>query len=298
MGAWWRHYIENVGLTIHSDIEHFAKIMDIAARNKFPIHARRMKCFTHVHKGDTMTHLREIVESIKMAEWSTFNEEAAAMHIFMATTTDEEAKRACYKILGELPEGDVGQLMTKITAIEAYPERRTPAFSAKPIISNPDIPRKICTNCKLKGHLAPECWGRCSHCSRFGHKSQVCCSRPQIQPTEPVVKKNEGTRRKSKNKKKKAKTIKELTELVETLKLNSPNISESEASESDSNITQSVNRVQVKSPQADRNSRRDRRSTSYAEISSDYEVINTLNRTKIAAIKVKKTKKLERNVTY
>merc|ERR1712239_57243 len=91
------------------------------------IHAHRMKCFTHVHKGDTMTHLREIVESIKLAEWSTFNEEAAAMHIFMATTWDEEAKRACYKLLGELPEGDVGQLMTKITAIEAFPEHRTPA---------------------------------------------------------------------------------------------------------------------------------------------------------------------------
>merc|ERR1712208_100881 len=88
----------------------------------------------------------------------------------MATTTDEEAKRACYKILGELPEGDVGQLMNKITAIEAFPERRTPGFSAKPVISNPDIPRKICTNCKLKGHLAPECWGRWTHCSHFGHK--------------------------------------------------------------------------------------------------------------------------------
>merc|ERR1712215_439649 len=140
-----------------------------------------------------------------------------------------------------------------------------------------------------KGHLAPDCWGRCTHCSRFGHKSQVCRSRPQITSREPVVKKNEGTRRKSKNKKKKEKTIKELTELVDTLKLNSPNISESESSESDSNTTQSVNRVQVKSPQANRNSRRDRRSTSYAEITSDNEVINALNRTKIASINVKKT---------
>merc|ERR1712055_108302 len=147
-----------------------------------------------VHKGDTMTHLREIVESIKLAEWSTFNEDAAAMHIFMATTTDEVAKRACFKILGELPEGDVSQLMNKITAIEAFPERKTPAFSAKPVI-NTDMPCKICTNCKLKGHLAPDCWGRCTHCSRFGHKSQVCRSRPQIPATEPVVKKNECTRK-------------------------------------------------------------------------------------------------------
>ena len=82
--------------------------------------------------------------------------------------------------------------------------------------------------------------------------------------------------------------------------MNSPNISESESSESDSNTTQSVNRVQVKSPQANRNSRRGSRSTSYAEITeiSDDEVINALNRTKIAAINVKKKKKFERNVTF
>ena len=154
------------------------------------------------------------MESIKLAEWSSFNEEAAALHIFMATTTDEVAKRACFKILSELPEGDVGAMMNKITAIEAFPERRTPSFSAKPIISNTDTPRKICTACKFKGHLVSECWGRCSHCKRFGHKSEVCRLKPQIPAAEPVVKKNEGTRKKPKNKKK-AKTIKELSDLVE-----------------------------------------------------------------------------------
>ena len=85
-----------------------------------------------------MSYLREIVESIKMADWHSFNAEAAAMHIFMATTRDEEAKRACYKILTELPQGDVEMLMTKITAIEAFPEHKPPA-SVKPIISKPEF---------------------------------------------------------------------------------------------------------------------------------------------------------------
>merc|ERR1712030_132968 len=186
----------------------------------------------------------------------------------------------------------MGMLMSKITAIEAFPEHRT-TTSVKPIINNPEVPGKICTNCKLKGHLAPECWGRCTHCSRFGHKSQLCRSRPQIPATEPVVKKNEGTRKKKNDgtrKKKRAKTIKELTDMVQALNGNSPDISESESSESDSNTVQSVNRVQVKSPQASCNSRRDRRSTSHAEITSDNEVINALNRSKIASINVKKTK--------
>merc|ERR1712105_205626 len=98
-------------------------------------------------------------------------------------------------------------------------------------------------------------------------------------------KKNDGSRRK-----KRAKTIKELTDMVQALNVNSPDISEAESSESDSNTVQSVHRVQVKSPQANCNSRRDRRSTSYAEITSDNKVINALNRSKIASINVKKTK--------
>ena len=91
--AWWVHYIEQVGLTNNSDVAHFIKIMDLAGRKKFPVHGRRMRCFTHSQKADTTSHLREIVESIKLAEWSSFNEEAAALHIFLATTTDEVAKR-------------------------------------------------------------------------------------------------------------------------------------------------------------------------------------------------------------
>merc|ERR1712082_61160 len=53
---------------------------------------------------------------------------------------------------------------------------------------------------------------------------------------------------------------------------------------------EAVNRVQLHQPQAAPQSRRDRRANVYAEI-SDEEIINTLNRTKMASInKVKKAK--------
>merc|ERR1712105_55204 len=114
----------------------------------------------------------------------------------------------------------------------------------KPVINKPEFKKKNCTNCKLKGHLAPECWGKCVHCARFGHKSQVCRSRPQPEP----VKKTDGKKSKGKKKnKEKAKRIAELTELIQ----NSPDISESDSSESDSNISEGVNRVQIQSPRAD-----------------------------------------------
>merc|ERR1712208_176166 len=102
-----------------------------------------------------------------------------------------------------------------------------------------------------------------------------CRSRPQPEP----VKKTDGKKSKGKKKnKEKAKRIAELTELIQ----NSPDISESDSSESDSNISEGVNRVQIQSPRADLQSKRDRRSNRYAEISDD-EVIQTLNRTKIAS---------------
>ena len=57
--------------------------MDLVRLEIFPIHQRRMKVFRTEQKSDTKTFLREIMENIKLADWKTFNEEAAACHIFM-----------------------------------------------------------------------------------------------------------------------------------------------------------------------------------------------------------------------
>ena len=83
-----------------------------------------MKVFKSEQKGDTKSFLREIIENIRLAEWNTFTEEAAACHIFMAFTKDDEAKKACYKILSDLPQGDTKTLMEKIAAVEAFPDNK------------------------------------------------------------------------------------------------------------------------------------------------------------------------------
>ena len=96
--------------------------MELIALEKFPIHQRRMKVFKSEQKGKTKSFLREIIENIKLADWKTLNEEAAACHIFMAFTKNDEAKIACYKILTETPEGCTKSLMEKIAEIESFPD--------------------------------------------------------------------------------------------------------------------------------------------------------------------------------
>ena len=80
-----------------TDLSKIPKIMDIASREHFTIHSWRMRVFRTEQKGDSMSFLREIIENIKLADWNTFCEEAAAMHVFMAFTRDEEAKELVTK---------------------------------------------------------------------------------------------------------------------------------------------------------------------------------------------------------
>merc|ERR1712002_1016230 len=171
----------------------------------------------------------------------------------MAFTQDEETKRACCKILTALPQGDIKALMNKISSIEAFPDNKP--VSVKPIINNPEAKKKVCTSCKFRGHLAPDCWGKCEHCGRFGHKSQVCRSKPQ-QP-EPVKKTSDDKKKrkfkKKKMKKENAKRVAELKEFVQTLTLNSPAISsedDSSSSGSESSSIEAVRRVQLQQHQA------------------------------------------------
>ena len=130
-------------LNIRTDLPTFPRLMDEVAFTKFPLHNRRMKVFRSQQTGDTLSFLREIIENIRVAEWHTFNEEAAASHIFMSFTKCEESKRACYKILSESTQEDTKSLIAKIQAIEAFPDRQT---SVKPIqLREGEGVRKSCT---------------------------------------------------------------------------------------------------------------------------------------------------------
>ena len=146
----------------------------------FPIHQRRMKVFKSEQKSDTKSFLREIIENIRLAEWNKFTEEAATCHIFMSFTKDDEAKKSCYKILSDLPQGCTKTLMEKIEAIEAFPDNK-PFFVKSARDREDGIPeRKVCKDCKFKGHTTAECWGKCQHSGKHGHKSHLCRTKAKL----------------------------------------------------------------------------------------------------------------------
>ena len=143
--------------------------MDEVSLVKFPLHNRRMTVFCAKQTGDALAFLRELIENIRVADWATFNEEAAACHIFMNSTKCKESKQACYKILAKSPQGDIKSLITKLQSIEAFPDKET---SVKPVQIR-EGERKSCTTCHFKGHLSKDCWGKCKHCGRYGHQSHL-----------------------------------------------------------------------------------------------------------------------------
>ena len=144
----WYVELQEKGLKVNTTLAELPIIMDKVAQEIFPIHQRRMKVFKSEQKSDAKTFLREIIESIKMAEWKTFNEQSAACHIFMQFTTSEEARKACFKILTDHPEGCTKTLMEKIAEIDSFSDGRASAH-AKTVKTDETLEeKKTCRDCK------------------------------------------------------------------------------------------------------------------------------------------------------
>ena len=121
----------------------------------------------------------------------------------MAFTKNDEAKKACYKILTEIPQGCTKTLMEKIAAIESFPDSKQ-TFVKSAWDREDGIPeRKVCKDCKLKGHTTAECWGKCQHCGKYGHKSHLCRYKARLE--QDTLKKAAEGRKKHKAKKKNGK---------------------------------------------------------------------------------------------
>merc|ERR1712236_55301 len=170
----WYLELEEKGLDNNTTIEELTTLMKKVAIAKFPIHTRRIEVFECKQKSDSKAYLRELTERVRMADWKTFNEQAAICHLFMNGCKSEEAKKACYKILTDNPAGDTKLLMDKLGEIESFPtdRKREHAKAVKQDETNPT--EKICTDCKRKCHLKVDCWGRCAWCGRYGHKAEIC----------------------------------------------------------------------------------------------------------------------------
>ena len=201
----------------------------------------------------------------------------------MNSTKCEESKRACFKILAKSPQGDIKSLITKLQSIEAYPDKET---SVKPVQVC-----ESCTTCHFKGHLSKDCWGKCQHCGRYGHKSHLCRNRKSDEDTETAKRASEGSKKdKGKGRKKKGKKeeAKRAVELIETLRLDSPANSNDEETSEDSDASPQISQVRRIHDQ-NPSSRREARAMEFVDLISDLKVIQTLDRSHLAS-KVKRAK--------
>ena len=237
------------------------------------------------------------MDKVKMAEWKTFNEQAAVCHLFMQGCKSDEARKACFKILTDTPAGCTKTLMEKLAEIDAFPtDGRGPGGHKKAVKT--DLPvgeRKVCTDCKRVGHLKADCWGKCSFCGRFGHKSEICRTRLRSDQTEALKKANlkkDKERKIKKDKIKKKTKAKKVRDFLDMFEANSPESSEAEVVSSDEESSDPEEQSPgpaVKKIHETAESRREARVYAYAENISDEEVIETINLTKIASkSKIKK----------
>merc|ERR1712215_314399 len=99
----------------------------------------------------------------------------------------------------------------------------------------PNTTEKICTDCKRKGHLKVDCWGKCLWCGRYGHKAEIC--RDKIKETQKqTTKKAQDKKNKKKEKMKKkvkAKKIQQYEERIKSLRNELPDSSEDEVDTSE-----------------------------------------------------------------
>merc|ERR1712215_617310 len=120
MDSSWYVELEEKGIKNNTTIEEITTLLQRVAMAKFPIHQRRVDVFECKQKTDSKAFLRELTERVRMADWKTFDDQAAICHLFMNGCKGEEAKRACYKILTENPAGDTKLLMEKLGEIESF----------------------------------------------------------------------------------------------------------------------------------------------------------------------------------
>merc|ERR1712236_56482 len=153
----WYVELEEKGLDNNTMIEELTTLMKKVAIAKFPIHPRRIEVFECKQKSDSKAYLRELTERVRMADWKTFNEQAAICHLFMNGCKSEEAKKACYKILTDNPAGDTKLLMDKLGEIESFPSGSRKEHAK--VVKQDDIspPENTCTECRRKGHLKADC---------------------------------------------------------------------------------------------------------------------------------------------
>ena len=99
MDPHWYVELQEKGLNDNTTLDGLTTVMSKVAQAMFPIHQRRIEVLECKQKSDSKTYLRELIDKVRMAEWKTFNDQAA---ICQVRKLGKLASRFSQKLQGEI----------------------------------------------------------------------------------------------------------------------------------------------------------------------------------------------------
>ena len=154
--------------------------------------------------GEWIARLRTLAEVAEL-EHITVNE--LGIHVFIESADQKMSKLAIDELEKKTPSLKRLTNAEKGTkASQWYNPNSQKGFSKAAAATN-----KQCGKCDAKGHTYEECWGRCTFCAKYNHRSERCFFK-DAQKEEKVEKANKAQhpKQKMKNKRKAKKANKRL----------------------------------------------------------------------------------------
>ena len=195
MHSSWIQALESQKLE-EKTLTEIVEIVKNEGRMRMPVHQRRIQLMKAKRSQTRHTEFIFTLEKLmSVAEFETMTKDQFILHLF-AETADATMSKLALDILSS-PNPNVADLRNKVTEVENAIWYKGTQGIGKAVIAG----GKYCETCKSKTHNTEECWGKCSFCQRFGHKTEACRDNPINQGANGIA--NAATVAPKKKKKKK-----------------------------------------------------------------------------------------------
>ena len=112
---------------------------------------------------------------MSVAKFERMSSDEMIIHLFVETADSTMSRLALEILSAENPK--VADLRTRVTEVENALWYKGAQGLGK--VAHVNTAEKHCETCKGKWHNTEDCWGKCEHCQKFGHKFEYgpisCC---------------------------------------------------------------------------------------------------------------------------